>query len=388
MNDFRAAEAALHDAARASTGLDDFGDDGYREGLGVLLDSLDEEARLTEVGDLVLKGMIVEALKGRLRSEEGFERFPEAGASMVEKPVFIVGLPRTGTTALHHLMAQNPALQSLELWLTGAPKPRPARDSWSDDPDFRASDAQTRALYERSPDMKAIHFMSAELPDECWRLLSQDFAHSSWEASATIPSYSRWWASHDMHPAYRRHRKNVQVIGHQEPNRTWLLKDATHLFAMDALLDVYPDARIIQTHRDPTRLIGSVCSLCWSSRRPLNVDEDPKAFGQSTLALWERAILSTLSVRRERPDAKFYDLPFEKFVADPVGVVAEIHDHFDLAYAAEAEARVERFFEENPPGKHGGHAYRLEDWGLESAEILDRFRAYVRAFDIPVSEEA
>lgn len=388
MNDFRASEEALHDAARASTGLDDFGDDAYREGLGALLDSLDSEARLTEVGDLVMKGMIVEALKGRLRSEASFARFPEASDAPIQKPVFIVGLPRTGTTALHHLMAQNPALQSLELWLTGAPKPRPARDTWPDDADFVASDAQTRALYERSPDMKAIHFMSAELPDECWRLFSQDFAHSSWEASATIPSYSKWWAGHDMRPAYRRHRKNVQVIGHREPDRPWLLKDATHLFAVDALLDVYPDARIVQTHRDPKRLIGSVCSLCWSSRRPLNVDEDPNAFGRSTLALWERAILSTMAIRRERPDAEFYDLPFEKFVADPVGVVAEIHERFDLPYSADAEARVTKFHQDNPPGKHGGHTYRLEDWGFESGEILERFRAYVREFDIPVSEES
>lgn len=385
MNDFRASEDAFHEAAMASTGHDDFGDGAYREGLRTLLGALDDEAKLSEVGDLVLKGMIVEALKGRLRSESNFARFPGSAGAPVERPVFIVGLPRTGTTALHHLMAQNPALQSLELWLSGAPKPRPPRAAWSDDPDYVASDGQTRSLYARSPEMKAIHFMAADLPDECWRLFSQDFAHSSWEASASIPSYSRWWAQHDMRPAYRRHQRNIQLIGHREPERRWLLKDATHLFALDALLDVYPDARIVQTHRDPAKLIGSVCSLCWASRRPLNVEDDPDEFGRATLALWERAILSTMASRRKHPTAEFYDLPFERFISDPIGVVREIHDRFDLPYTDEAARAVQSFRDENPPGKHGDHAYDLSDWGLEAGEIVERFRPYIDEFDIEVT---
>ncbi len=382
MTSFRSSEDAFHDVARAATGLRDFGDPRYLEGLRTLLGSLDDESALSEVGDLVVRGMIVEALKGRLRSEQQFARLSQAESTTIKAPIFIVGLPRTGTTALHHLLCQNPALQGLELWLSGSPKPRPPREAWMQDADFRASDAQTRALYERSPEMKAIHFMSADLPDECWRLFSQDFAHSSWEAQARIPSYSRWWASHDMRPVYRRHRRNIEVIGHREPDRRWLLKDATHLFALDALLDVYPDACIVQTHRDPRRLIGSVCSLCWSSRRPINEVDDPGEFGRAILALWERAIFSTLSVRRARPEARVFDLPFEEFVADPLATVTKIHGYFDIPYSTDARAAVERFHEENPPGRHGSHAYDPSDWGLDPDEILERFRPYVDAFDI------
>ncbi|MDG2308647.1 MAG: sulfotransferase [Candidatus Binatia bacterium] len=382
MTSYRDSEGAFHEAARASTGSEDFGDEGYLDGLRMLLGSLDDEARLTDVGDLVMRGMIVEALKGRLRSESGFARFSGAEETPIDRPIFIVGLPRTGTTALHHLMAQNPVLQGLEIWLAGAPKPRPPRRAWAEDPDFVASDKQIRSLYERSPEMKAIHFMSAELPDECWRLFSQDFAHSSWEAQSYVPTYSKWWAQHDMRPAYRRHRRNLELIGHGEPSRRWLLKDATHLFALDALLDAYPDACIVQTHRDPAKLIGSVCSLCWSSRQPLNREDDPNAFGSATLALWERAIGSTMAARRGRPAAQFYDLPFERFVADPVRIVGEIHQYFGIDYPAEAAAAVAGFREVNPPGKHGGHSYRLSQWGLDAAKIRERFQPYAQEFDI------
>lgn len=382
MTTFRDAESALHDAARAATGLDDFGDDGYLEGLRVLLGSLDDDARLNEVGDLVSRAVIVDALKARLHSEAGFTRFPQTADEPIRQPIFIVGLPRTGTTALHHLIAQNPALQGLELWLSGTPKPRPPRASWPSDRDFLASDRTIRQLYARSPEMKAIHFMSAALPDECWRLFGQDFAHSSWEAQSYVPGYSRWWARHDMRPVYRRHRRNLQLIGQPEPRRRWLLKDATHLFALEALFEVYPDARVVQTHRDPTKLIGSVCSLCWSSRQPLSDHHDAEAFGRATLALWERAIRSTMEVRRGLDPSRFYDLPFEKFLADPLGVVAEIHEWLGLEYSGEAEAGARRFREANPPGKHGDHAYELSDWGLRAGEILERFGDYVEEFGL------
>ena len=382
MSSFRDSEEAFHEAARAATGLRDFGDARYREGLGVLLGALDDEAQLGEVGDLVLRAMIVQALQARLRMEASWAAAPAAADAPVDKAIFIVGLPRTGTTALQHRMLQNSALQGLELFLSGAPKPRPPREAWADDADFVASDRQTRSLYERSPEMKAIHFMAADLPDECWRLFSQDFAHSSWEAQCRIPSYSRWWAAHDMRPVYERHRRSLQLIGHREPDRRWLLKDATHLFALDALLDVYPDATIVQTHRDPVALIGSVCSLCWTTRQPLNEIDDPAAFGKATLALWERALFATMESRRAHPKARFIDIEFERFVDDPLAVVGNLHEALDVPYGADARARVERFHRDNPAGKHGRHAYDLAAWSLREEEIRERFRPYAETFDL------
>ena len=262
MAPFSFSESIDHFHAQASEarGLDDFGDDDYREALDVLCGSLDEDARLTPVGEIALQAMITDALQARLLCEEGWRRYPEASDARIERPLVIVGLPRTGTTALHHLMAQDPGLQAFEHWLMRAPKPRPDRADWDADPDYQAAVARVDMMFARSPDMRAIHEIEAFLPDECWNLFSQNFVHSSYEANADVRGYADWWANADMRPVYARHRRNAQLIGHQEPDKRWLFKDATHLFGAAALLDVYPDAMIIQTHRVPIPMIASVCS--------------------------------------------------------------------------------------------------------------------------------
>jgi len=383
MTGFLESEEALHAAARDACGLEDFGDDAYLEGLRALLDSLDRDAGLNPIGELTLRGSIVEALEGRLFSERGWALHPECADTPIEKPLVIVGLPRTGTSALHQLLSQDPALQGLAYWLSTTPKPRPPRAAWPDDPQFRACDERLRLIYERSPDMKAIHFMRADVVDECWRLLSQSFAHSSWHAWADVTRYDRWWAQHDMRPAYARHRHNLQLIGHREPEKRWLLKDSTHLFDLGAFLDVYPDARVVQTHRDPVKSVASVCSLCWAARRPLNENPDPAAFGKATLELWLRGVLGALEARRGRDPKQFFDLPFGTFQADPLAAVQSIYAHFGIEYTEAADANIRRFRANNPLGKHGAHAYDLDTWRLDPDEIRERFQPYVETFAVP-----
>ena len=383
MTGFLESEEALHAAARDACGLEDFGDDAYLEGLRALLESLDGDAALNPVGELTLRGSIVEALEGRLFSEHGWALHPECADAPIEQPLVIVGLPRTGTSALHQLLSQDPALQGLAYWLSTTPKARPPREAWPDDPQFRACDERLRLVYERSPDMKAIHFMRADVVDECWRLLSQSFAHSSWQAWADVASYDRWWAQHDMRPAYTRHRRNLQLIGHREPEKRWLLKDSTHLFDLGAFLDVYPDARVVQTHRDPVKSVASVCSLCWAARRPLSARPDPAAFGKATLELWLRGVLGALEARRGRDPKQFFDLPFGTFQGDPLAAVQSIYAHFAIDYTEAADAGIRRFRAENPLGKHGAHAYDLDTWHLDPDEIRERFQPYVENFDVP-----
>ena len=358
------------------------GDPGYLEGLRALLTSLDEEASLTPIGAFAIRAQIVEALRSRILLERGWREHPAAARATVERPLIITGLARTGTSALHQLLAADPALQGLELWLAGAPKPRPPREQWSTDADFVACDERMRALHERSPNMQAIHRSAADQVDECWYLLAQDFAHSGWEALANVPSFAAWWAASDMRGPYRRHRRNLQLIGHREPERRWLLKDSTHLFDLDALLSVYPDAMVVHTHRDPVPVIASTCSLCWSARSALDAAPDAEAFGRSTLALWERAITRTLAVRAARDPSQFYDLHFDDFQRDPIAAVASIYDHFGLRLSAEAEAAMRRQRSENPRGKYGEHRYTLGDWQLSADEIRERFRPYVERFGI------
>lgn len=386
MPGFSESIEAYHETASAARKLDDFGDDDYREALGELCRSLDEDADLTELGRVALERMILDALEARLLVEDGWRRHPEARDVRIERPLVIVGLPRSGTTALHHLLYQSQDFQALEHWLMRTPKPRPPRDRWKDDADYLASEARVRMMYERSPEMRAIHEIEADLPDECWNLFSQNFAHSSWEANVNVPQYAAWWANSDMTPVYRRHRRNVQLIGlpreGTRPERRWLFKDATHLFDLDGLFSVYPDAMIVQPHRDPVRFMPSICSLCWSARDPLNANADRKAFARSALDLWQRSIDSMMRAREGRDPRQFYDLAFEDFVSDPLQAIRDIFTHFDLELSNEAESAIRRFHDANPRGKHGEHRYSLAEWGFDADEITERFEAYTRRYAV------
>ena len=378
---FAASEDALHEAARQATGLDDFGDDEYLEGLRTLLAAYDEEADPSAAGAQFLWGQAVETLQARLYSERGWKQHPDCRKTRIDRPLIIVGLPRTGTTALHRLMAQDPDVQALELWLADAPKVRPPPADWAADPQYRSCAERVRARNEASPDMDAIHPMAADLVDECWHLMSQSFANCTYECNATIPSYSHWYASHDMRAAYRRHRDNLNLIGHGQSQR-WLLKDANHLFHLEALLDIYPDACIAYTHRDPVKLIPSVCSLLRAGRASLDARLDLHQLGRSQLDLWERGIFATMEVRRRNDPARFLDLHFSELVERPLESIRKIYDYFGFELSAEAERRMRLWREANPPDR-GAHIYHLDDFGLVEGEILERFAAYVEAFDIP-----
>ncbi len=378
----------FHQTARDATGLEDFGEDDYHEALGILCRSLDEDATLTPIGQFALQAMITDALQARLRVEDGWRRFPEAADGPTERPLIILGLPRTGTTALHHLIAQDPAFQALEHWLQRTPKPRPPRAEWDQDPDYRAAVERVNLMFARSPEMRAIHEIEAHLPDECWNTFSQNFSHSSYAANADVRQYAKWWLESDMTPVYRRHRRTAQLIGHREPEKRWLFKDATHLFAPAAMLAVYPDAMIVQTHRDPVRLIPSLCSLCWSARDALNEGTDVPTFGQSTLDLWQHSIFTMMKAREGRDPSQFYDLPFERFVSDPLGAIEDIYAYFDLDYTPAADHSIRRFRADNPKGKHGAHDYTLEQWGLDEDQIIQRFRPYTEAYGIETTGTA
>lgn len=376
---FRDSIEQFHQRAIETRRFEDFGEDDYSQALDRLCRSLDEDASLSPTGEYALQAMITDALEARLLVEQGWSKHPEAEAARIERPLFIIGLPRTGTTALHHLIAQDPAIQALEHWLQRTPKPRPPRSEWATDPDFQAAAARVDAMFARSPEMRAIHEIEADLPDECWNTFAQNFVHSSFEANADVRSYAAWWRQSDMTPVYRRHERTARLIGHREPEKQWLFKDATHLFGPAALLAVYPDAMIVQTHRDPVDLIPSVCSLCWSAREALNEHSDPKAFGRSTLELWEHSIFNMMDAREGRDPAQFFDLPFDRFVRDPLGAIREIYRHFGLDYSDEADRSIRAFRAANPKDKHGAHSYTLETWGLYADEIRERFRPYTES---------
>ncbi len=379
---FVEAEASLREAARKATGLEDFGDDDYGAGLRVLLEAYDREARLTPFGRMMVRGELTGVLAARLLTEAGWKRDPGLLEHEIRRPIFILGLPRTGTTALHFLLGQDPSNQVLEYWLAGAPGPRPPREQWEADPRFVNALRALRLMYYLDPGLKAIHWMTADGPDECRHLFLQSFVDHTFDSNATIPSYTRWFAAQDMRAAYARHRDVLKLVGSPTPERRWVLKYPSHMRHLDILLETYPDACIVQTHRDPTRVLPSICSLVRGWR---GLYEGPVAgveIGSWQLEMYAGMMEKAMRVRDARPASHFFDLSFSELVHDPVTAIGRMYEHFGGALSADGEERLRAWHRDNPQGKHGGHAYRAEEFGISDDEIWQRFRSYTERFGV------
>ena len=372
----------LLDAAREATGLDDFGEGPWREGFDVLLQAYNEESNLNPFGRFMVEGMLAGILQNRLRMEKAFRDDPSLHDVKIERPIFILGLPRTGTTALHFLMGRDPDRQVLEYWIANTPGPRPPRDTWESDPRFKTAAQGLKLTYWLDPGLRAIHNLTPEGPEECRHLFLQTFVDHTFDANANIPSYTKWFDQQDMRPAYERHRDVLRWIGSTTPGRQWVLKYPAHMRNLDALLEVYPDACFIQTHRDPAQVIPSVCSLVTGWRGIYEDELDFEAIGRWQLELYAGWIENTMRLRQERGNDRFFDLYFRELVGNPVDAIGRAYDHFGFPVSEKAEAHMADWYRENPQGKHGGHTYRAEDYGLTAPEIHERFSRYARRLDI------
>jgi hypothetical protein len=379
----QAAEQAMLEAARDATGLHDFGGGAWREHLRTLLRAYDEESRLTEAGKTMVQGEIGGALAARLACEAAWKADPSLLRHEIRRPLFILGLPRSGTTALHWLLAQDPANQVLEYWLAAAPRPRPPRAGWEAEPAYQAAVGVLQWIYETDPDLKAIHWMEADGPEECRHLFVQSFLDHTFDSNATIPSYTRYFEAQDMRPAYARHRDVLALVGSTSPERRWVLKYPAHMRELDVLLETYPDACIVQTHRDPAKVLPSVCSLVTGWRSLYEGSADAKAIGAWQVELYAGMIEKAMAVRGRSDPKQFHDLPFREMITDPVGAIARMYEHFGFGWTPEAERRMRAWYESNPQHKHGGHLYTAEEFGLSEGGIAERFAGYAERFDVP-----
>ncbi|MFD1812050.1 sulfotransferase family protein [Rhodococcus gannanensis] len=364
----------LHAQACDETGLDAFGGDDHLEGLRVLLDSFAREADLTPHGRVIARKMILSALRGRLISEAAFARHPEHVDVAIERPIFMCGLTRTGTTALHRLLSADPAHQGVEMWLAEAPQPRPARETWPENKDFQRADAFYRARQANEADLMKVHFMGAEEVEECWRLLQQTLLSTSFDTVAYVPSYTEWLAKQDWTDTYARYKKNLQLIGMNDPDRRWVLKSPSHVFAIDEIMNVFPDALIVRTFRDPHTSMASTFSLAEQGGHDMSKAFDRKAIGRTQLDLWARGNANFREARaRYNPD-QFVDVDYRDFVADPIGTVEQIYDRFSLQFSDEARRAVGAAHEASlADHRRPSHTYSLEDFGITAAEVDAKF---------------
>lgn len=368
-------EEDLHRDAARLTGLSDFGATDYRVGLKVLLAALDSDPKLTLVGRQFAYGTLRSTLTARLHTQRGWTARPECLARSIHRPLVITGIPRTGTTALHKLLSMDAQFQGLEHWLTETPMVRPLRSTWAGHPAFEASVASLEAFFTMMPEMRKAHDIVAEEVDECLEVLRQSFVSNRFPSSVFLPSYDRWFLQQEETASYRRYADILRLVGAND-DRRWLLKNPGHVAQIEALLTVFPDACVVQTHRDPVKAIPSLCSTLHMARRMFEGEAArPEVLGPRECAYWQRAVERTEQVRRLRP-AQFCDVDHRRFHLDPLGIVREIYAHFDLTLSAQAERSMQGWIERDRARAQDEHRYTVEGYGVSEKQIRDAFAAY------------
>ena len=365
-------------AATRTTGLTDFGfadAPGHEEAFRILVEDLGSaEAGLTGTGNYFMRSQVKSALVARLLTQARFAEFPQHADVVIERPIFVLGLPRTGTTALSRLLCADPANQGLEMWLTEFPQPRPPRETWESDPIFNAMQAAFREHHVTNPEFMGIHYSDATEPEECWRVLRQTGKSIGFESLAHVPAYSAWLATQDWTDAYERHRQNLQLIGLNDQDKRWVLKNPSHLIALDALMEVYPDALVVMTQREPVTSVASACSLSAEATAGHSTTFVGETLGRDQLGHLTRQWHAFWQARSKYDESQFFDVDYRTFVQDPVGTVGAIYDAFGLTWSDAAQQEVRRLDEESRSGpRRPSHSYDLADYGLTEAEIRESF---------------
>jgi len=362
-------------AAQRTTGMTDFGGTAHEEGLRVLVDDLaSPEAGLTPRGNYFQRSEVKSALVGVLLTQAQFAAHPEHRDVPIERPIFLTGLPRTGTTALHRYLHADPTTQGLEMWLTQYPQPRPPRETWEQDPIFTAMQQAFTAHHVESPEFMGIHYMDATTVEECWRLLRQTGKSNSYEALANVPRYSQWLQDQDWTDAYARHRQNLQLVGLNDQEKRWVLKNPSHMTALDALMTAYPDALVVYTHRDPVTCIASSCSLSAETTVGHSETYVGGVIGHTQLDLWSRSFHAFHDARPKYDQDQFADVAFSDLRKDPLGVTRGIYEQFGLDWTPEVEAAITALDQESKSGAAAPkHDYSLKDYGLSERQVLDAF---------------
>ncbi|HJQ04733.1 MAG TPA: sulfotransferase [Nocardioides sp.] len=365
-------------AATRTTGLTDFGfadAPGHEEAFRVLVDDLSApEAGLTGVGNYFMRSQVKSALVARLLTQARFTELPQHADVAIERPIFVVGLPRTGTTALSRLLCADPANQGLEMWLSEFPQPRPPRETWESDPIFTAMQAAFQEHHITNPEFMGIHYSDATEPEECWRVLRQTGKSIGFESLAHIPRYSSWLSTQDWTDAYQRHKQNLQLIGLNDQDKRWVLKNPSHLIALDALMSVYPDALVVMTQRDPVTSVASACSLSAEATEGHSTTFVGETLGRDQLGHLSRQWEAFWTARPAYDEKQFFDVDYRGFVADPVGTVGAIYDHFGLTWSQDAQDAVRRLDDESRKGpRRPAHSYDLSDYGITEDEVRATF---------------
>lgn len=371
----------LEDGARVATGLDDFGSSYYREGLERTVDALNTEADLNDLGTVIQHATLSNALIQRLRVEDTYARHPEIDDEVIGGPVFVIGLPRTGTTALSQLVANDPQFRSLRTWESQACTPPPEAATQHTDPRIAQAAEGIAMMDEMFPRMRTMMSSEPEAATECQDLMGMSFRTFHFDGVVRVPGYLSWLMQCDMRETYIQHRRVLKLLQWHCPPNLWHLRTPVHMFALDALVEAYPQARFLWSHRDPAKVLASVCSLIhyvrsWSSDR-----DDARELGAEQLDAWAEAVRRAMDFRARTGDERFVDVSFADLQTDSVATVENAYERLGLEFSAGARARVGAWAEDHRPGSRGEHVYELADYGLTPDGVRERFGDYLATYE-------
>jgi hypothetical protein len=378
-------DSILEEARKRADGLSDFGTGPFVDGLTRLLSSLEAEGRLNPIGRLIARERALLHTVNRLNYVRDRERFPEIATQKIVKPVFIIGMPRTGSTILHDILAQDPRSRAPLTWEAMFPSPPPTTAAFVDDPRIAACDATFPSVDLQIPAFKAMHPMGARLSQECVTLMGESMITPLFHNQFRVPTYQDWCDHEaDWSSVYDFHYRQLQHLGSRHMLDRWVLKTGAHMWGLEHLLRTYPDARIVFTHRDPVKSMTSYASLTALVRSMGSDQVDPIEIATDWTARIKRVLEHAIAVRNEAryPDAIFYDMRFPEFVADQWSEIEKIYAAFDLPLSSEATRAMKVFIEDNPKGKHGIHRYAPEEYGVDPDAIRSSFRPYIERFDL------
>ncbi len=372
----------LIDRARADTGLDKFGGDTFREGLDVLVDSLDREARLNDLGRGAMDAQIVGLLSQRLQVEDWYRRHPEIDDQQIIRPLIGLGLPRTGSSALACLLGEDPAVRSLRTWESMAPCPPPDIDTLDGDPRFAMAEQSMERRARLFPRMVAMLPSTSTSPTECQLFMGYDFKTQIFQAFAHIPTYIDWLEhSADLVPTYTYVKRVLKLLQWRHPPNRWRIKNPSHILFIDALDRVFPDARFVMTHRNVAEVIPSNADLYYELRRAYSDDVDMPAIGRTVVDFCELGMRRMIAFRDRGNEDRFFDIQFAPFQRDPFPILEQLYAFLGEELTAETRRRMQAWRDSTPRPA----SYERTDpalLGLDRDSLLQRFRFYSDRFDV------
>jgi len=378
-------DSILEEASRRARDLTDTGEGQFTEGLNRLCESLESEGRLNPIGRMIARERAILSTVNRLNYLEDRRANPEISQEKIVAPVVVVGMPRTGSTILHDILAQDPDSRAPLTWETMFPSPPPTPETFDNDPRIEACDATFPGVDAQIPAFKAMHPMGARLSQECVTTMADTMVSPLFHNQFRVPTYQNWVDEEaDFAKVYEFHEWQLQHLGWKVMRGRWVLKTGAHMWGLAYLLERYPDARIVFTHRDPVKSMTSYASLTSLVRTMGSDDVDPVEIAEDWTARIKRVLELSIKVRDEEnhPQAQFFEMHFQEFVHDQFAVVEKIYDSLGLEMTGIAADRMKAFIADNPKGKHGIHRYSPEEYGVVPEKIHESFRPYMERFGL------